>query len=57
VLRNWVLRKLFGLKREEVTGALNKLQNEELHDWYHSGICYLGDHMKRDEMDGTCGTY
>jgi hypothetical protein len=28
VLKNKELRKLFGLKREEITGALNKLQNE-----------------------------
>lgn len=52
-----MLRKLFGLKTEEVTGALNKLQNEELHDWYRSDKCYLGDHMERDERDGACGTY
>ena len=37
MLKNKVLMKLFGLKRQEITGALNNLHNEELHDWYGSG--------------------
>jgi hypothetical protein len=32
------MRKIFGLKREETTGALNKMYNEELHDWYCAAI-------------------
>jgi len=31
-----VLRKMFGPKREEVTGWWSKLCNEELHDLYDS---------------------
>jgi hypothetical protein len=31
-----VLRRIFGLKRDEVTGEWRKLQNEELHDLYSS---------------------
>jgi hypothetical protein len=27
-----VLRRIFGAKRDEVTGELRKLHNEELHD-------------------------
>jgi hypothetical protein len=29
-----VLRRIFGLKRDEVTGKWRKLHNEELHDLY-----------------------
>jgi hypothetical protein len=31
-----VLRRIFGPKRDEVTGELRKPQNEELHDLYPS---------------------
>jgi hypothetical protein len=31
-----LLRKIFGLKGDEVTGDLRKLHNEELHDLYSS---------------------
>jgi hypothetical protein len=31
-----VLRKIFGPKRDEVTGRWKKLHNEELHDLYSS---------------------
>jgi hypothetical protein len=33
-LENRVLRKIFGLKREEVTGGWRKLHNKELHNSY-----------------------
>jgi hypothetical protein len=36
VFENKVLRKIFGLKRDEVTGLCRKLHNEELHDLYSS---------------------
>jgi hypothetical protein len=36
MLQNRVLRRIFGLKRDEVTGELGKLHNEELHDLYSS---------------------
>jgi hypothetical protein len=32
VFENRVLRRLFGPKRDEVTGGWRKLHNEELHD-------------------------
>jgi hypothetical protein len=32
VFENRVLRRIFGLKRDEVTGEWRKLHNEELHD-------------------------
>jgi hypothetical protein len=36
VFENRVLRRIFGLKRDEVTGECRKRHNEELHDLYSS---------------------
>jgi hypothetical protein len=36
VFESRVLRKIFGPKRDEVTGDWRKLQNEELHNLYSS---------------------
>jgi hypothetical protein len=36
VLENTVLRRLFGPKRDEVTGEWRKMHNEELRDLYSS---------------------
>jgi hypothetical protein len=36
VFENKVLRKIFGPKRDEVTGEWRKLHNEELRDFYSS---------------------
>jgi hypothetical protein len=36
VFENGVLRRIFGPKRNEVTGEWRKLHNEELHDLYSS---------------------
>jgi hypothetical protein len=36
VFENRVLRRIFGPKRDEVTGECGKLHNEELHDIYSS---------------------
>jgi hypothetical protein len=33
---NRVLRRIFGLKRDEVTGGWRKVHNEELHNFYSS---------------------
>jgi hypothetical protein len=33
---NRVLKRIFGPKRDEVTGEWRKLHNEELHDFYSS---------------------
>ena len=36
VLENMVLRRIFGPRREEVTGEWRRLHNEELNDLYYS---------------------
>jgi hypothetical protein len=36
VFENRVLRRIFGPKRDDVTGEWRKLHNEELHDLYSS---------------------
>jgi TPP-dependent pyruvate/acetoin dehydrogenase alpha subunit len=36
VFKNRVLRRIFGPKRDEVTGDWRKLHNEELHNMYSS---------------------
>jgi hypothetical protein len=36
VFENRVLRRIFGPKRDEVTGEWRKLHNDELHDLYSS---------------------
>jgi hypothetical protein len=36
VFENRVLRRIFGPKRNEVTGEWRKLHNEEFHDLYSS---------------------
>jgi hypothetical protein len=36
VFENKVLRRIFGLKRDDVTGKWRKLHNEELRDFYSS---------------------
>jgi hypothetical protein len=36
VFENRVLRRLFGPKRDEVTGGWRKLHNEQIHNLYYS---------------------
>jgi hypothetical protein len=36
VFENRVLWRIFGLKRNEVTGGWRKMHNEELHNFYSS---------------------
>jgi hypothetical protein len=51
VFENRVLRRIFGPKRDEVTGEWRKLHNEELRDLYPSS-----SRVKEDEMGGACST-
>jgi hypothetical protein len=52
VFENRVLRRIFGLKRDEVTGEWRKLRNEELRDLYSSS----DNQVEEDEMGGPCST-
>jgi hypothetical protein len=61
LFENWLLRGIFGAKRDEVTGESRKLHNEELHDLYcspnivwaiKSGIMRLAGHVARMEEMG-----
>jgi hypothetical protein len=41
VFENRMLRRVFGPKRDVVTGELRKLRNEELHDLYSPTIMWV----------------
>jgi hypothetical protein len=46
LFENRVLRRIFGPKRDEVTGEWRKLHNEELRDLYSSQV--QGDYKRND---------
>ena len=52
---NRVLRKIFGPKRDEVTGECRKLRNEELNDLYSSPSIVRV--IKSNEVDRACSMY
>ena len=54
VFEKKLLRKIFGPKRDEITGEWRRLHNEELYDLakYHSS-----DQIKKNEMGGAYSTY
>jgi hypothetical protein len=56
VFENMVLRRIFGPKRDEVTGKWTKLHNEELSDLNASPDINSGDKIKNNEMGGSCST-
>jgi hypothetical protein len=56
VFENRVLRRIFGPKRDEVTGDWRKLYNEELRDLYTSPSTYNWNNEVEDEMGGACST-
>jgi hypothetical protein len=55
VFENRVLRRIFGPKRDEVTGERRKLHNEELHDLYSSPNIIR--QVKVNEVGGAYGTH
>jgi len=56
VFENMVLRRIFGSRRDEVTGEWRRLHNEELNDLYSSLSC-AGDKIEKNEMGWACGAY
>jgi hypothetical protein len=56
MFENRVLRRMFGPKRDEVTGGWRKLHNEELHNLYSSPSIIRMIKFKDDEMGGSCNT-
>ena len=52
-----VLRRIFGLRRDEVTGEWRKLHNEELNDLYSLPNIFSGDQIEKNEMAGACSVY
>ena len=57
VLENRVLRRIFGPKRDEITGEWRKLHNEELYDLCCSPNIVRVIRSRRTRFVGTCGTY
>jgi hypothetical protein len=57
VSENRVLRRIFGPKRDELTGQWRKLHNEELHNLYSSPDYYYADQIEENEVGGPCGTH
>jgi hypothetical protein len=52
VFENRVLRRIFGLKRDEVTGGWRKLHNEELHGLYSSSSIVSEIKARRMRWEG-----
>jgi len=56
VSENRVLRRIFGLKRNEVRGEWRKLHNEKLNDLFLTKY-FSGDKVEKNETGGACSTY
>jgi hypothetical protein len=56
VFDNRVLRRIFGQKRDEVTGEWRKLHNEELRDLYSSSSIIKTIKSRRVKWEGPCST-
>jgi hypothetical protein len=52
VFENRVLRRIFGLKRDDVTGDWRKLHNEELHNLYSSPNIFRMIKSRRVKLAG-----
>jgi hypothetical protein len=56
VLEKRVLRRIFGPKRDDVTGDWRKLHNDELHNLYSLPNIIRNDQGKENEMGRACST-
>jgi hypothetical protein len=55
VFENIVLRRIFGPRRDEVTGEWRRLHNEELNELL-TQYC-AGDKIEKNEMGWACSAY
>ena len=56
VSENRVFRRIFGPKRDEVTGERKKLHNEKLNDLYSSFNIVRSDQIEKNGMGWACYT-
>ena len=54
---NMVLRRIFGPRRDEVTGEWRRMHNEELNDLYSSPNICADDRIEKNEIGWACGAY
>jgi hypothetical protein len=57
VFENKVLRRIFGPRRDEVTGDWRRLHNEEINVLYCSTQYCAGDKLEKSGMGWACGAY
>ena len=57
VFENMVLRRIFGPRRDKVTGEWRRLHNEELNDLYSSPNIVRVMKSRRMRWAGACGAY
>jgi len=57
VFENMTLRRIFGPRRDEITGEWKRMHNEELNDLYSSPNIVGRDKIGKNEMGWACGAY
>ena len=57
MFENMVLRRIFGPRRDEVTGEWRRLHNEKLNDILLLTQYCAGDKIEKNEMGWACGAY
>ena len=57
VFENMVLKRIFGPKRDKVTGEWRRLHNEELNDLYSSTNIMRVITSRKNDMGWACGAY
>jgi hypothetical protein len=57
VFENRVLRRVFGPKRDAITGEKRKLHNEEIYELHSSPRTIRATKSRKNELGGTCSTY
>jgi len=57
LFENRVLRRIFGPRRDKVTGEWRKLHHDEINDLYSSRNIDSGEKIEKNEMDGAYSKY